>query len=119
MSLAKKLNLKDGMKVRVVNKPKGVDLGDVQTTTSAKADAVLVFVKNKAEVDAKGSPFIEAAKDDKLSWAAYPKAGKLETDLHRDILWQHVEKHGIEGVRLVSLDETWSVMRFRPKAAKK
>ena len=44
MSLAKKLNLKDGAKLRVVGKPAGVDLGDVATTTSAKAEAVLVFV---------------------------------------------------------------------------
>ena len=43
--LAKKLNLKDGMKVRVVGKPADVDLGDVAVTTSAKAEGVIVFVK--------------------------------------------------------------------------
>lgn len=58
MSLAKKLNLKDGMRLRVVGKPNGVDLGDVATTTSAKADAVLVFVKTLAEVDAKCAPMV-------------------------------------------------------------
>ena len=45
MSLARRLNLGDGMKLRVIGKPKDVDLGDVEVTTSAKADAVLVFVK--------------------------------------------------------------------------
>lgn len=114
MSLAKKLNLKDGMKTRVVGKPAGVDLDDVVTTTSAKAEGLLVFVKNLAEVDAKCAPLIEAAKADRIAWAAYPKAGQLDTDLNRDILWKHLEKQGIQGVRQVALDSVWSAMRFRP-----
>jgi hypothetical protein len=114
MSLAKKLNLKEGMKVRVVGKPKGLDLDDVVTTTSAKAEALLVFVKTLAEVDAKCAPLIEAAKEDRIAWAAYPKAGQLGTDLNRDILWKHLEGRGIQGVRQVALDEVWSAMRFRP-----
>jgi hypothetical protein len=114
MSLAKKLNLKDGMKTRVVGKPAGVDLDDVVTTTSAKAEGLLVFVKNLAEVDAKCAPLIEAAKADRIAWVAYPKAGQLDTDLNRDILWRHLEKQGIQGVRQVALDSVWSVMRFRP-----
>ena len=35
MSLAKKLNLKDGAKLRVIGKPKDVDLGDVTITALA------------------------------------------------------------------------------------
>jgi hypothetical protein len=49
----------------------------VVTTTSANADAVLVFARTMADVDAKGAPGVEAAKQDRLSWFAYPKAGKL------------------------------------------
>ncbi|HUR70205.1 MAG TPA: hypothetical protein VM370_13255 [Candidatus Thermoplasmatota archaeon] len=114
MSLAKKLNLKEGMKLRVVGKPANVDLGDVATTTSAKADAILVFVKALSEVDAKCAPMVEAAKQDRLAWVAYPKAGQLGTDLNRDILWKHLlAKNKIQGVRQVALDEVWSAMRFR------
>lgn len=116
MSLAKKLNLKDGMKLRVVGKPAGVDLDDVVTTTSAKAEALLVFAKNLAEVDAKCAPLVEAAKADRIAWVAYPKAGQLDTDLNRDILWRHLEKQGIQGVRQVAVDSVWSAMRFRPGA---
>ncbi|WP_241758627.1 hypothetical protein [Pyxidicoccus parkwayensis] len=116
MSLAKKLNLKDGMKLRVVGKPSGVDLDDVVTTTSVKAEALLVFVKNLAEVDAKCAPVIEAAKADRIAWVAYPKAGQLDTDLNRDILWKHLETRGIQGVRQVAVDSVWSAMRFRPGA---
>ena len=37
----------------------------------------------------------------------------LGTDLNRDALWKLMEPEGFEGVRLVSLDETWSAMMFR------
>jgi len=53
MRLAEKLNLRKGMKVRVVGKPAGVDLDDVTTTNSNQADALLVFVTSLVEVDAK------------------------------------------------------------------
>lgn len=113
MSLAKKLNLKEGMKLRVLGKPRDVELDDVTTTTSSK-EGVLVFVKTLAEVDSKCAPLVEAAKQDRIAWVAYPKAGQLDTDLNRDILWKHLERQGIEGVRQIALDSVWSVMRFRP-----
>jgi len=74
MRLAKKMNLKDGMKVRVVARPPGVDLDDVEVTSSAKADAILVFVRTLADVDKRCAPAVEAAKQDRLAWIAYPKA---------------------------------------------
>ena len=115
MSLAKKLNLKPEMRVRVAGKPANVDLDDVSVTTSAKADAELLFVKMLADIDAKSAPIITAAKADRVAWIAYPKAGQLGTDLNRDILWKHLLKKGIQGVRQIALDSVWSAMRFRPK----
>jgi hypothetical protein len=73
-----------------------------------------VFVTKLAEVDATCAPMVAAAKADRLAWVAYPKAGKLGTDLNRDILWKHVRQHGIDGVRQVAINEIWSAMRFRP-----
>ncbi len=114
MGLAKKLNLKDGMKVRVIGKPANVDLDDVVTTTLASADAVLLFVRSVAEVASKAAPLIAAAKEDRLAWAAYPKAGQLGTDLNRDVLWKHLQQHGIQRVRQIAIDDVWSAVRFRP-----
>ncbi|NMO15756.1 hypothetical protein HPC49_03355 [Pyxidicoccus fallax] len=102
------------MKVRVIGKPSGVDLDDVVTTTSAKAEALLIFVKTLADVDAKCAPLIEAAKADRIAWAAYPKAGQLGTDLNRDILWKHLLQQDIQGIRQIAIDDVWSAMRFRP-----
>jgi len=45
MSLARKLNLKDGMKMRVVGTPAGVDLDDVVGTSAASAEDVWSAVR--------------------------------------------------------------------------
>jgi hypothetical protein len=114
MSLAKKLNLKPGMKVRVLGKPREVDLDDVHTTSSKSAEAILLFVKNLAELDAEVAPMIEMGRADGLAWIAYPKSGQLGTDLNRDILWRHLEGTGVQAIRQIAIDDVWSALRFRP-----
>jgi hypothetical protein len=77
---------------------------------------VLVFVRTIADVEATAALVVNAAREDRLAWLAYPKAGKLGTDLNRDILWKHMLGKGIQGVRQIAIDETWSAMRFRPES---
>ncbi len=50
------------MMVRVVGKPAGVDLDDVVVTSSAKADAILLFVKTIADVDKMCGPVARTAR---------------------------------------------------------
>jgi hypothetical protein len=71
-------------------------------------------VKTLADLTARGGLVVEAAKADRLTWVAYPKAGQLGTDLNRDIIWRHLLTQGIQGVRQVAIDDVWSAMRFRP-----
>lgn len=61
-------------------------------------------------------PVIAAARADRLAWISYPKAGKLGTDLNRDRLARAMTAQGIQPVRQVSIDDTWSALRFRPAA---
>jgi hypothetical protein len=117
MIVAAKLNIKPEHKVLVVNAPKGVDLG--VTRTKSDPDAVIVFTRNKAELDKHAAPMMAAAREDKIAWVAYPKAGRLDTDLNRDLLWKHLDGKGIRPVRNVAIDETWSALRFRPGEMKK
>src|SRR5438105_9251903 len=113
--LAKKLNLKKDMKVRVLAKPVDVDLPGVAITQSAKAEGIVAFVRTIADVDENAGPVVDAAKDDRIAWLVYPKAGQLNTDLNRDVLWQHMLKKGVQGVRQIAISRVWSAMRFRPK----
>jgi hypothetical protein len=73
------LNLKDGMKMQVIGKPTGVTMDDVTSTQTATSDGVLVFVRSLSEVDSKCGPLVEAARNDRLAWVAYPKAGQMGT----------------------------------------
>ena len=118
MDIAEKLQIKSGHTVLVRNAPEGflLDLPEAAhlVDTVDSADAVIVFVKNSSELEIHGKPFIDAARRDAIAYVAYPKAGQLGTDLNRDILWHHVTKVGLRGVRQVSLDDVWSAMRFRP-----
>ncbi|MHB8603716.1 MAG: hypothetical protein ACYDCK_00565 [Thermoplasmatota archaeon] len=114
MSLAKKLNIAPGMRLRIVGKPAGLKLDDLRASASPNAEAILVFVKTLAEVDEKCDGLAEAARADRIAWIAYPKAGQLQTDLNRDVLARHLQKRRIDPVRQVAINGVWSALRFRP-----
>jgi hypothetical protein len=44
-------------------------------------EALLVFVTDRATLDRRRGQFVKAAGADRLTWVAYPKSGKLGTDL--------------------------------------
>jgi len=113
MSLAKKLSLKAGTKLRVMGKPKEVDLGDVEVTSLANVKDVLVFVTKISDLDRVAGPMLEAARADRIAWAAYPKAGQLGTDLNRDILAKELQKRGAQPVR-----QAWCARRSPMRAAR-
>jgi hypothetical protein len=117
MELAAKLQIKPGTHVAVVGaRPTGPDLTGVgpPATEPATAGAVIAFVVLAAELTGPASPAIAAAREDRLAWIAYPKAGQLGTDINRDRLAALVTEWGVRPVRQVALDDVWSALRFRP-----
>jgi hypothetical protein len=114
--LGKKLLLKPGMKVALVGEPADQrPLYDGIELTSAKPDAVVLYAATAKDLTALLPRAQKHLGADARLWVAYPKAKKLSTDLNRDSLWKSMEPHGFEGVRLVSLDDTWSAMMFRQR----
>jgi len=75
---------------------------------------VIAFAVKSTSLDSTAAPAITAAREDRLAWIVYPKAGKLGTDLNRDILARLAQQRGAQPVRQVAIDETWSAIRFRP-----
>jgi hypothetical protein len=123
-SLAAKLQVKPGFKMLILNAPDGYvsalsDLpagAQVMTSGSGPFDFVQVFAHNKADVDSYTPKAIAALKPGGMLWFCYPKkTGKIKTDISRDAGWDSVNKAGFEGIRLISIDDTWSSMRFRPR----
>ena len=76
--------------------------------------ALLVFVADREALEPHLGTIAASAAADRLTWVAYPKAGKLGTDLSRDSLAAVVRETGVRPVRQVALDEIWSALRFRP-----
>lgn len=117
MDLAGKLQLKPGQSVSIVNEPAGIALdlgGGHPAGDPGEADAVIVFATDRAELDGLRGQFVPPATRDALTWVAYPKAGKLGTDLNRDVLAELVKREDVRPVRQVALDDVWSALRLRP-----
>jgi len=118
MDVADKLQLKPNSSVTIVGAPRGLAIGFAdgikRRRDAARADAVLAFVVSESDLDDVAIPALDAAREDRLAWIAYPKAGQLGTDLSRDRLAIAARDRGVQPVRQVSIDPIWSALRFRP-----
>ena len=123
--LLKKLGVKPGHRLLVLNAPDGYldqlsplpEKAELATKGKGPFDVVQLFVKNKAQVDRDAAKAMQAVKPRGLLWIAYPKkSSKIETDISRDVGWETMKKADWEGVAIVAIDETWSALRFRPAA---
>jgi hypothetical protein len=114
MDVSAKLQIKPGQTVSVVNIPPGLAWPVAPADENpASADVVIGFAATRRDLNALGA-VIDAARADRLAWIGYPKAGRLGTDLNRDLLVKAVSGLGVQPVRHVSIDDTWSALRFRP-----
>lgn len=122
-ALAKKLQLKPGMRVIILNAPEGyLDrltplLEGATFVEQGPADWAQVFARNRAEVDALAPQGIAAVTRGGVLWLCYPKGGaKAGTDINRDTGWDVMLAAGWGPVTQVALDEKWSALRWRPEA---
>ncbi len=122
--LARKLRIKPGMKVLLLGAPADFpallealpDGARLQRVSIGGADCVIAFVRCKADVGTMARSALSAVVDDGLLWFAYPKkSGPLQSDLSRDSGWEPLFEAGFDSVAQISVDETWTGFRFRPK----
>jgi hypothetical protein len=120
--LVKKLKIKPGSRIAVLNPPAGyLDglnplPGEVELLDSLQGtfDWVQVFVKNKAEIDVLAPRLVLALKPKALLWISFPKgSSKIQTDLTRDKGWDIFTGLDLKWINLVSVNETWSAFSLR------
>lgn len=122
--LARKLGIKTGMTVLVTDAPASFttslseSAGGINVTHASEKtiDCVIAFVRSIADVRAAAPNALHAVGPEGLVWFAYPKKSSgVKSDLSRDVGWDPVYAAGFDSVAQISIDETWTGFRFRPK----
>jgi len=123
--LLKKLNYKGQRRIAVLNSAgpflQGLHevLGDVIIDTMIDQrcpyEFILIFVKNRAEVKQTAPVALHNLTADGILWFCYRKKSSLRSrpDLERDNGWEMLNEAGFYGIRMVSVDDEWSALRFR------
>lgn len=80
-----------------------------------KSTNTLIFINNNEEFLNFLKHDLENIEPDSIVWFAYPKGtSKIKTDINRDTIRATAEGFGLKTVTAISIDETWSALRFRP-----
>lgn len=105
----------------VLNAPKGISAqfkaAGFKTSLGKrqKSANTLVFINNNHEFIQFLQQDLSSVEPDSVLWFAYPKGtSKIKTDINRDTLRATGEEFSITTVAAISIDDTWSGLRFRP-----
>jgi hypothetical protein len=117
-TLLDKMFLKPDYSVAILNVPKELK---TELYSSHKTDNILngqyhfvfAFYNKEQDVKKEATTLKKSLLPQGLLWIAYPKNKALETDLNRDILHTLLKAYGLDGISIVSLNSTWSAMRFK------
>ncbi len=91
---------------------------EINPDKAGQYDFVQVFAVDQQQLEALVALAAPAGKYDAIFWACYPKGtGKIKSDIKRETVWEAFGKVNCRAVTAVSIDETWSALRARPKEA--
>jgi len=78
---------------------------------------MILFVKKTSEIELIAPMALHNLVADGILWFCYPKktSKKYKSDIDRDHGWDTLNNAGLQGVRIISLDDNWSALRFRNK----
>jgi hypothetical protein len=121
LSLAKKLQIKAGHRLLVLDAPDGyVDAlgapvgGELAHRAKGLYDVVQLFVSTRAAAKKRTPVAVKALRPGGVLWICWPKqSSKITTDLNRDILYRDMQDVGLQAVSNVSIDATWSALRLK------
>ena len=118
--LAKKLGIKAGYRVAVLNEPPdfrglldelpaGVTF---QQNLGAEPDVVVAFYKELSLLEADLDELAEAVFPERVIWLAWPKkTSKVPTDLSGDIVRSAVLETELVDVKICAISQTWSGLK--------
>ncbi|MBI1877615.1 MAG: DUF3052 domain-containing protein [Chloroflexi bacterium] len=119
--LIKKLGIKEGFKVAIVNSPENYDqtLGElpknvtIADTLTGSFDFIHFFTTSRATLANEFPRLKQALAPAGILWISWPKrASKVETDLTEDIIRAIGLDNGLVDVKVAAVDEVWSGLKF-------
>lgn len=117
--IIKKFRFKDSGVI--INEPKEIEAVFKKTgfknsfDKKEKSKNTLVFINNNKEYLGFLKKDLKQIEPDSVLLFAYPKgSSKIKTDINRDTIRQTGEEYGITTVTAISINDTWSALRFRP-----
>ena len=118
-TVAQKGRIKPGTTIAVINRVPGIieSLGlpeDVAFVKPADAQLVFLFVRTRAELEAKMPPAVAALGPASAIWVFFRKGSRdAGLDMNRDTVWGVAEKLDMRPVGLVGINDMWSAFRLR------
>ena len=119
--LARKLSLKDGMRVWWEGMPEsvreeiaaeGLELQRLDRP-EAPIDAAHVFVTSRAELEAKLRTLLPLLNPAGMIWVSWPKkASKIPTDITEDTVREVCLPMQLVDVKVCSVDDIWSALKL-------
>ena len=120
-SLPKKLGVKDGARVWLVDAPEGFErtLGElpdqveVRSRARSPLDLILFFTTSRASLERRFEKLAAALDPAGALWIAWPKRSSgVTTDLTEDVLREVGLPLGLVDNKVCAIDDTWSGLRF-------
>jgi len=124
-TLLEKLNYKGQKRIVVINAEKNFKLAplnemkdiqiDNQIDPRYPYDFILIFVKKVSEVRDITPVALHNMAVDGILWLCYPKktSKKYKSDIDRDHGWKGLNVFELFGIRMLTIEEDWSALRFR------
>jgi len=119
--LAKKLGIKEGYKIKLVNEPdyyfklftdlpSGIKQPDDKKT---KKDFIHYFTKSASELSKDIKQLRQEMEENGMLWISWPKkSANVKTDLDENIVRNTGLKNGLVDIKVCAVNETWSGLKF-------
>lgn len=120
-SLARKLGIKAGQQIAILNKPMGYKkrleplISDIRITEVLSKDLAFIhfFVKERAQLKKELPALRSGLAYGGMLWISWPKkASKVATDLDGNIVRELGLAIGLVDIKVAAIDEIWSGLKF-------
>jgi len=117
--LPKKLGIKEGSRVALVNAPKDFELGELPDNVefikrpTKSLDIILFFVLSERALTHDFAKLATKLKANGMMWISWPKKSSgVVTDLSEQRVREIGLDAGLVDVKVCAIDETWSGLKF-------